>query len=210
MRVAVAGHAQCELPCADLAGQGIAPDRILGAPLCEGRADLSGQAEWPARLALHGRPRCARLPSGDGRAQEAARYAELLGSQPALPVFARRLPGDAARRAGAYRSAFDRLPAPFGAAPAPAGIDASGIPGAAPGLGARTHYAFDSSGPAGTVRVIVIDNSAGSLEASDPHQNPAEPQRPWLRRRARRREAQGASRRSSSAAATSTRASPRG
>ena len=28
--------------------------------------------------------------------------------------------------------------------------------------------------------MIVIDNSAGSLEASDPHQNPLEPQRPWL------------------------------
>src|SRR6185436_9769159 len=39
----------------------------------------------------------------------------------------------------------------------------------------------DSSGDAGSVRVIVIDNSAGSLAASDPYQVPAEPQEPWLR-----------------------------
>ncbi len=35
--------------------------------------------------------------------------------------------------------------------------------------------------PAAPVRVIVIDNSRGSLAASDPHQNPPEPQLPWLR-----------------------------
>src|SRR5262249_26198721 len=48
------------------------------------------------------------------------------------------------------------------------------------GPGARTHYALDSDGPGGTVRVIVIDNSSGSLADSDPHQNPPEPQLPWL------------------------------
>ena len=32
------------------------------------------------------------------------------------------------------------------------------------------------------MRVIVIDNSRGSLAASDPYQNPAEPQAPWLER----------------------------
>ncbi|MBA3300556.1 MAG: hypothetical protein H0T15_01695, partial [Thermoleophilaceae bacterium] len=44
------------------------------------------------------------------------------------------------------------------------------------------HYAFDTGGGGGTVRVVVIDNSAGSLEASDPFQNPPEPggQRAWL------------------------------
>ena len=46
--------------------------------------------------------------------------------------------------------------------------------------GARTHYAFESTGAQGTVRVIVIDNSRGSLAASDPYQDPAEPQAPWL------------------------------
>ena len=69
---------------------------------------------------------------------------------------------------------------PFGAGASPGGISNAGIPGAAPGPGARTHYAFDSSGAGGTVRVVVIDNSLGSLAASDPHQNPAEAQLPWL------------------------------
>ena len=43
----------------------------------------------------------------------------------------------------------------------------SGIPGTG-ATGGRTHYAFDTFGPEGAMRVIVIDNSAGSLEASDP------------------------------------------
>ena len=41
------------------------------------------------------------------------------------------------------------------------------------------------------MRVIVIDNSAGSLEASDPHQNPPEAQRPWLHSGARGARAAG-------------------
>ncbi len=65
------------------------------------------------------------------------------------------------------------FPAPFGSGRPLPGISTAGIPGAAPAPGAaRTHYAFDSSGPGGTVRVVVIDNSLGSLAASDSHQNP--------------------------------------
>ena len=71
-------------------------------------------------------------------------------------------------------------PRPFGSGAGPAGISTAGIPGAGPGRRARTHYAFDSHGPGGTVRVVVIDNSLGSLAASDPHQNPPEAQLPWL------------------------------
>ena len=51
--------------------------------------------------------------------------------------------------AEAFQAAFAGFPAPFGAGAAPAGISTAGIPGAAPGPGARTHYAFDSSGPGG-------------------------------------------------------------
>ncbi len=72
--------------------------------------------------------------------------------------------------------------APFGEGGTPAGVSTANIPPPTGAVrpGARTHYAFDSTGPAGTVRVIVIDNSRGSLAASDPYQNPAEPQAPWL------------------------------
>ena len=94
------------------------------------------------------------------------RYAELLGSQPVLPVFAALSEGDTVAEASAFRSALGSMPAPLGSTAAPPGIDQSGIPGTQPGPGARTHYAFDSSGAGGPVRVIVIDNSSGSLEAS--------------------------------------------
>ena len=68
-----------------------------------------------------------------------------------------------------------------GAGPLPPRVDDSGVQGAPPQTGARTHFGFDITGPEGTARVLVIDNSAGSLAASDPHQNPREPQQPWLR-----------------------------
>ena len=84
--------------------------------------------------------------------------------------------------ASAFGAACAGFSAPFGEGGLPAGIGTSSIPGPSGPVrpGARTHYAFDSTGPAGTVRVIVIDNSRGSLAASDPYQNPAEPQAPWL------------------------------
>src|SRR4029453_5275662 len=98
-----------------------------------------------------------------------------------LPVFNTVSAGDLAPGGlGPFTAAFEMFNAPFGRGPAPPGGDASGVPGAAPASGARTHYAFDSHGPGGTVRVIVIDNSSGSLAASDPHQNPPEQQAPWL------------------------------
>ncbi len=113
---------------------------------------------------------------------EAARYAELLGSSGGLPVYPALGSDDASNGIGAgeFSTAFSAFPAPFGSGPTPAGISTAGIPGAAPGTGARTHYAFDSSGPGGTVRIVVIDNSLGSLAASDPQQNPPEAQLPWL------------------------------
>jgi hypothetical protein len=171
VRLGVAGHAQCEQPCADLAAQGIGPDRSLIAAL--ERVDAL-RAAGGLRMLLYtgGRTRAG------GNVAEAARYAQLLGSRPSLPVFAALSPGDSA---SAFSSAFAPSPAPFGAGPASPGTSTAGIPGAAPGPGARTHYAFDSAGPGGTVRVVVIDNGAGSLAAADPHQNPLEPQLPWLR-----------------------------
>jgi hypothetical protein len=113
---------------------------------------------------------------------EAERYAELLGSSGGLPVFPALGSDDASNEIGAeaFSSAFAGFPAPLGSGAPAAGISAAGIPGAPAGPGARTHYAFDSQGAGGTVRVIVIDNSLGSLAASDSHQNPPEAQLPWL------------------------------
>jgi hypothetical protein len=172
VRLAVAGHAQCDLPCADLAAQGIGPDLTLGAALSS-VATARTAAGGPRLLLYTG----GRVRTG-GDLAEQSRYAQLLGSQPSLGVYPAVSSGD---DAGAFAAAFSGFAAPFGAGPAPAGVSAASSPGASPGPGARTHYAFDSDGPGGRLRVVVIDNSAGSLAASDPHQNPPEPQLPWLR-----------------------------
>jgi hypothetical protein len=175
VRFAVAGHAECEEACSGLARQAVGPDRTLAAAL-QVAAGFAGSDGARALLYTGNRIATGLSPL------EGARYAALLGSVPSLPVYAALGSDDVASTSGsdAFQVSFASFPAPFGAAPAPAGVSTAGIPGAAPASGARTHYAFDSSGRGGTVRVIVIDNSRGSLAASDPFQNPSEAQLPWL------------------------------
>lgn len=176
IRLAVAGNAECDSPCADLEREEIGPDRSLSAALRAVAAMRSG-GNGPRALLYTGN----RVKSGLGDA-DAARFAELLGGVPGLPVFPALGSDDAAGGFGSARfeSALAGFPAPLGSGAAPAGITTAGIPGAVASSGARTHYAFDSHGAGGTVRVVVIDNSLGSLAASDPQQNPAEAQLPWL------------------------------
>ncbi len=177
IRLAVAGHAECDTTCADLAPHGLGPDRTLAAALRTVSA-MHGNATGPRALLYTGNRVKAGLGVADG-----ARYAGLLGAEPSLPVFPALGSDDASDGFGddVFRAAFAGFPAPLGSGPPAPGISTGGIPGAAPASGlARTHYAFDSSGAGGTVRVIVIDNSLGSLAASDLHQNPAEAQLPWL------------------------------
>jgi hypothetical protein len=173
--LAVAGNAQCDTTCADLRPQALGPDRSLLAALQTVAAMRGGNG--PRALLYTGNRVKSGLEPADG-----ARFAELLGSAPGLPVFPALGSGDASNGIGAavFESSFAGFPAPLGGGAAPGGISTSGIPGALAGEGARTHYAFDSSGPGGTARVVVIDNSLGALAASDPHQNPAEAQLPWL------------------------------
>jgi len=175
IRLAVAGNAECDASCADAARHSLGPDRTLAAALKSVAAMRGGAG--PRALLYTGN----RVKTGLGEA-DATRFAELLGSQPGLPVFPALGADDASNGAGAdgFLAAFAAFPAPLGSGAAPAGISTAGIPGAAPAPVARTHYAFDSIGPEGTVRVVVIDNSLGSLAASDLHQNPDEDQLPWL------------------------------
>ena len=174
VRFAVAGHAACETPCADLRDLALGPDRMLQAAL-DAVAGLRARPAGPRALLYTG----GRLATGALNGSEADRYAELLGAGP--PVYPALSAADAAGGASAFAAAFAGFPAPLGSGPAPAGITSGGIPGAPAGVGARTHYAFDSDGSGGRVRVVVIDNAAGSLAESDGHQNPPEPQLPWLR-----------------------------
>lgn len=175
VRLAVAGHAQCEGPCSNLEPHTIGPDRMLEAALRSVDAMRGGSG--PRAFLYTGNRVGTGLAGSD-----AARYAELLAAAPGLPVFPALGSNDVVGGVGAaaFGEAFAGFPAPLGSGAPPAGISTEGIPGAPAGPGARTHYAFDSSGPGGTVRVVVIDNSLGSLAASDPHQNPPEPQLSWL------------------------------
>jgi hypothetical protein len=176
VRFAVAGHSECDAPCADLAREAIGPDRSLTAAL-QTVAAMRGNGNGPRALLYTGNRVKSGLGEGDG-----ARFAELLGAVPGLPVFPALGSDDASGGFGAagFESGFAGFPAPLGSGATPAGISTAGIPGAAPSSGARTHYAFDSQGAGGTVRVVVIDNSLGSLAASDAQQNPLEAQLPWL------------------------------
>jgi hypothetical protein len=176
---AVAGHAACAAPCADLAAEGIAPDRNLTSALST-IDGLAAEPNGPRALLYTG----GRETPGEGpeSASEADRYAQLLAQGGGLGVFGAVSAADSeGAGASAFGAAFSAFPAPFGEGTPPAAISTAEIPPGAPARpGARTHYAFDSTGPQGTVRVVVIDNSRGSLAASDPYQNPAEPQAPWL------------------------------
>ena len=175
---AVGGNAQCEAPCADLAAEGLAPDRNLTSALGSVAA-LAARPDGPrAFLYTGGREKPGNGAESDA---EAARYAALLGQGGSLPVYPAVSAGDSeGGGASSFGAAFAGFAAPFGTAAAASGVDTSHIPGAPAGTGARTHYAFDSTGPTGTVRVVVIDNSRGSLAASDGYQNPPEAQGPWL------------------------------
>jgi hypothetical protein len=178
---AVGGHAECAQPCASLAGEAIAPDRNLTAALGQ-VAGLAEQPNGPRMLLYTG----GRETPGEGPESlaEAERYAQLLSGSGSLPVYPAVSAGDSEGGTDAsFGASFASFAAPFGTGTTPSGVNPIGLPGeAAPSTDARTHYAFDSSGSTGTVRVIVIDNSRGSLAASDPYQNPAETQAPWLAR----------------------------
>lgn len=183
---AVAGHATCSGPCSLLSG-GIGPDRALGA-LNAALAPLAAATGGPRALLYTG----GRLPTTSAvatPAADSARLGELLGGAP-LPVYAALSAADSlGGGAAGFRSAFAGMPAPFGTGAAPAGVTPALY--ADTDLGTRTHYAFDSAGASGTVRVIVIDNSRGSLADSDPYQVPNEPQEPWLRAALRDARARG-------------------
>jgi hypothetical protein len=96
-------------------------------------------------------PTSSDVRSSHARSFDAASF-DPASSDPALP----------------WAQAFANAPAPFGPGRAPAGITPQGS-GDATGP-VNKYYAFDVSQKGGTLRAIVLDNSAGSLEASAPGQ----------------------------------------
>ncbi|HEY6757884.1 MAG TPA: hypothetical protein VI318_00265 [Baekduia sp.] len=187
-RFVVGGHAACLQDCADLANAGLGPDIGLSSALASAGALAQRPSGPRAFLYTGGRTEESGATGSD---LEAERYAQL-AAQATLPFYPALSAGDSAHD-GAARigDAFASFAAPFGGAGDPPSISSEGLPGVGGHARARTHYAFDSYGPDGLVRVIVIDNSLGSLAASDAQQYPAEPQADWLRATLRDARTQG-------------------
>jgi len=100
-------------------------------------------------------------------------YLSPLGGVPLYAAFGQldQVPSETTDPALSWGQAFQGDPAPFGGGPVPSGITQASPPG---GLDAGVHhyYDYDVNGPdGGTLRVIVLDNSAGSLDASAPGQS---------------------------------------
>lgn len=176
VRLAVGGDASCRQACADLGTQQLGPDVTLVA--ARQRADELARAPGgPSAFLYTG----GRLRAGTLDGAEATRYAQL-AVPGGLPFYGAVERADSAGGAATgFSSGFGGAPTPFGLGALPAAASVDGIPGAGGEDGARTHYAVDMRAPGGTVRVVFIDNSAGSLDASDGYQNPRERQIDWLR-----------------------------
>ena len=161
---AIGGNAQCAAPCATRADARIGPDVWLSAAL--ERAAIPG-----VRAFLYTGPRVVSRKAISGPllaadqfsyASELGRYASILDGAP-LPAFAVASPTDRddSESELSFEQAFAAEPSPFGEGPERAGLASVSKP---PACGATpdcesAYYAFESTGPAGPVRVIMLDNS---------------------------------------------------
>ncbi len=161
---AIGGGSQCAAPCADRANAGIGPDAWISSALSQAgqiaglraflytgpRVTTGETAGPPTGIAVFGTP----YP------RELGRYASLLSSSP-VPAYAAPSSTDLAEGSGcAFQQAFAAFPAPFGQGAPAAGIApvSHSAEECAPGLQSG-YYSMDSSGPAGVVRVIILDES---------------------------------------------------
>ena len=126
-------------------------------------AILGGNARGPSDEGFYGR--------GLG-ALDFAHLRQLLKPLSGVPTFAAYGPRDAVPTSAdptePWADAFADAPAPFGSGATPAGITSEGS--GDPTGRVHRYYAFDATQNGGALRAIVLDNSAGSLEASAPGQ----------------------------------------
>ncbi|HET6997570.1 MAG TPA: hypothetical protein VFI03_03190 [Solirubrobacterales bacterium] len=158
---AIGGGAACASPCADLAGTGIGPDVWLRA----GIGTAATMRPQGLRAFLYTGSSVADSAAGLGRAafgEEEAAYARRLGSNAGpLPVYAAPSGTDRFESSlAAFGASFAGFPAPLGTASPPPDIAPLASGDRAKG---NYSYAFDSSGPGGPVRVIVLDYSVAPL-----------------------------------------------
>ena len=146
---AIGGDAQCAAPCADRANDQLGPDVWLSTALAQA-GKIPG-----VRAFMYLGPRLTTGKTNTGKVtrevpyeREFARYAALLHSTPiqAFPVASST---DIAGGAGEclFEQGFEDFPAAISRSTEPCSAQPA-------------YYAFDSSGPAGAVRVIVLDEAA--------------------------------------------------
>jgi hypothetical protein len=160
---AIGGGAQCAGPCADRANARVGPDTWLTTALARA-ATATGVRSFfytgPHVTAgeTAGQPTVA-IPY----TREYARYAQIVASSP-IPAYVAASPTDAAGGEGEslFEQAFVGFPLPFGSGSPAAGLASAGGSSEQCGVtpGCQAYYAIDSSGAAGTVRVIVLDDSS--------------------------------------------------
>ena len=163
VRLGFGGHAACLDRCGGAGGQGYAPDTHLQSAITRVREMVAGGAGPAALLIGGGRASVGGDPLDVGGARRYRALTEGGG----VPTYVVPGPGDSPDGgADAFASAFASAPAPQGTGEAPTGVDLSTVaqPGSPVADRARSTFAFDVHAPAGTVRVIVIDNAAGKLE----------------------------------------------
>ena len=162
VRLGFGGHAACLDRCGGAGGQGYAPDTHLQSAITRVREMVGGGA-GPAALVIGGGR--ASL-GGDPLDVGGARRYRALTEGAGVPTYVVPGPGDSPDGgADAFASAFASAPAPQGSGETPTGVDLATVsqPRDPDPARARGTFAFDVHAPAGTVRVIVIDNAAGRL-----------------------------------------------
>jgi hypothetical protein len=169
----------CRVQCT--AALGAQPDVNLRAAAAQ-IAAYAAQPGGPAFAVLGGDargPTDARERAAGEGSVDFAHLPELLASLNVLPTFAALGPLDyvkgQADETQPWAEAFADAPAPFGSGPAGGAIAPVSSGASTPTGVVHRYYSFDASQNGATLRVIVLDNSRGSLDGTVPGQTA------WLR-----------------------------
>jgi hypothetical protein len=164
--------AECVSECSQV--QNAQPDVNLAGAAGEINA-FASQPGGPAIAILGGNAvgptNASAQSSGDG-AVDLANLHKYLAPLAGVPLYAAYGPLDPVPSfsdpAQPWDDAFAQSPAPFGPGPAPSSVTPVGAGGFDGSV--NHYYAYDVAQNGGTLRVIVLDNSAGSLDDSEPGQ----------------------------------------
>ena len=161
---AIGGAAACAAPCADRSLAGVGPDVWLRTALEHAR-QVSGvraflyTGPYVTAAKVNG-PRSLPVPFG----KELGEYKSILGAAGSLPVYAAISPQELnarPEREGSEQSFFEAGLSPLDSLSGEASVPGKLNQSCADQVGCEAdYYSFDSTGANGTVRVIVLDDSA--------------------------------------------------